>query len=274
MIDLYTGTPRSGKSFHAAQRICLRSRFGEPVLANFPCDLSRYKKANFTFVPNNELTPEYLRKYSQDFFHGKSVKEGAILLVIDEAQLLFNSREWQHRYRQNWLSFFTLHGKLGYDIILISQMDRMIDRQIRGLVEYEYIHRRLANFGWRGFLLRLVTFGADFMSVKVWYPMNEKIDQEVLRLSKKVYSIYDTHLLFDADSTEKLQEVPQTTEISEPQEILSNAPNKAIILLRSFFAKIRELFKKPLRSSSPSGRFLKENVRTENGWLKKGIENG
>ena len=68
--------------------------------------------------------------------------------------------------------------------------------------------------------------------------MNEKIDQEILRLNKKVYSIYDTHLLFDADSTEKLQEVPQTTEFSEPQETLSNVPNKAVILLRSFYLYI------------------------------------
>ena len=233
MIDLYTGTPRSGKSYHAAQRICLRSRFGEPIIANFPCDLSRYKKANFTFVKNTDLTPEYLRKYSQEFFRDKPIKEGAILLVIDEAQLLFNSREWQHRYRQNWLSFFTLHGKLGYDIILISQMDRMIDRQIRGLVEYEYIHRRLGNFGWRGFLLRIVTFGGDFMSVKVWYPMNEKIDQEVLRLSKRVYAIYDTHLLFDSDGNEKVSETSEIAESPEEKAIARRQLNKALILLRS-----------------------------------------
>ena len=204
MIDLYTGTPRSGKSLHAAQRICMRSRFGEPVIANFPCDLSQYKKANFTFISNHKLTPEFLIQYSRNFFGDQPVKEGAILLVIDEAQLLFNAREWQHRGRQNWLQFFTLHGKLGYDIILISQMDRMIDKQLRGLVEYEYVHRRLANFGWRGLLLRLFSLGGQFISVKVWYPMNEKLSQEIFRLSKKVYSIYDTHLLFDANGTEKV----------------------------------------------------------------------
>ena len=110
----------------------------------------------------------------------------------------------KHRGRQNWLQFFTLHGKLGYDIILISQMDRMIDKQLRGLVEYEYVHRRLANFGWRGLLLRLFSLGGQFISVKVWYPMNEKLSQEIFRLSKKVYSIYDTHLLFDANGTEKV----------------------------------------------------------------------
>lgn len=210
----------------------MRSRFGEPVLANFPCDLSRFKKANFTFIPNNQLTPAFLRRYSQEFFGNKPVKEGAILLVIDEAQLLFNSREWQHRGRQNWLQFFTLHGKLGYDIILISQMDRMIDRQLRGLVEYEYVHRRLANFGWRGILLRLVSFGGQFVSVKVWYPMNEKIDQEIFRLSKRVYSIYDTHLLFDAMGTENVSVSTKKEAEASSHEIISVEQPKSSILLR------------------------------------------
>ena len=102
MIKLYSGTPGSGKSLHAARDIIVRSQLGEPIVGNFECDLLRYKRANFTYCPNDELTPEFLREYSRKFFKGRrpSAKdEGSILLVIDECQLLFNSREWQRENR-------------------------------------------------------------------------------------------------------------------------------------------------------------------------------
>ena len=233
MIDLYTGTPRSGKSLHAAERIVMRSRFGEPVIGNFPCKLHRYKKADFTYVPNHQLTPKFLIDYSKNYFKHRPLKEGAILLVIDECQLLFNARAWQQRGREKWLSFFTQHGKLGYDIILITQVDRMIDRQIRGLVEYEYVHRRLNNYGWRGILLRCVSFGAGFIAVKVWYPMNEKVGQELFRARRKYYSIYDTFALFDEKDKGEVAAIGEVVDTSPSQELASKPKNKAVILLRS-----------------------------------------
>lgn len=99
MIRLYSGTPGSGKSLHNAKDVINRSRFGKPVIGNFPCDLSRFPKANYTYVPNYELTPDYLMNYSREYFKGKPIREGRILLVIDECQLMFNSRDWQQKGR-------------------------------------------------------------------------------------------------------------------------------------------------------------------------------
>jgi hypothetical protein len=47
---------------------------------------------------------------------GRRLKEGEILLLIDEAQLMFNSRKWQNISRQGWLSFFSQHRHYGYPI--------------------------------------------------------------------------------------------------------------------------------------------------------------
>lgn len=197
MIRLYSGTPGSGKSLHNAQDIIMRSRFGEPVIANFPCDLSNYKKAKYTYVSNEQLTPDFLVNYSLSFFHGKPVKEGSILLVLDECQLLFNAREWQKVGRDKWLSFFTQHRKLGYDITLIAQFDRMIDRQIRSLIEYEYIHRKVSNFGFLGRILSLIMGGQTFVAVKMWYPLNERISSQFFHCKKRLYKIYDSYATFD-----------------------------------------------------------------------------
>lgn len=202
MIRLYSGTPGSGKSLHNAADIILWCRLGKPVIGNFDCELSRYKKANYTYCPNDKLTPKFLMDYSRKYFKGRrpgAKDENTILLVIDECQLLFNSREWQRENRNQWLEFFTQHRKFGYIITLIAQFDRMIDRQIRSLIEYEFIHRKLSNFGFKGFMLSLAMGGNVFVSVQMWYPLKERIGAEFIRARKKLWSIYDSYALFVTD---------------------------------------------------------------------------
>lgn len=201
MISLYSGTPGSGKSLHCARTITNWSRLGYPVIGNFTVDLSKYKRADFTYCPNDKMTPEFLVNYSRQRFGSKQPKEGSILLVIDECQLLFNAREWQQSGRAQWLSFFTQHRKLGYDIILIAQFDRMVDRQIRSLIEHEYIHRKMSNFGWQGKIMSLFFGGKTFIAVKMWYPLHEKLGSEIFHARKSLYSIYDSYATFDADQT-------------------------------------------------------------------------
>lgn len=69
------------------------------------------------------------------------VKEGAARLYLDEAQLLFNSRNWKENF--GFIEFFTQHRKLGWDVYLIAHDIDMIDKQIRGLIEYEARLRNL-----------------------------------------------------------------------------------------------------------------------------------
>ena len=82
--------------------------------------------------------------------------EDSILLIIDEAQMLFNPRDWNAKDRIEWLKFFQVHRHFGFSIILVSQSDMMLDKQIRALIEYEEIHRKVSNYGIRGYLLMLL----------------------------------------------------------------------------------------------------------------------
>lgn len=135
--------------------------------------------------------------FSRHYFSNHPFREGRLLLVIDECQLMFNAREWDAKGRKEWLSFFTQHRKYGYDVILIAQFDRMIDRQIRSLIEYEQIHRKVSNFGFWGQLFSLCAGGKLFVAVKVWYPMKERVGSEFFRADKKYYSLYDTYKHFE-----------------------------------------------------------------------------
>ncbi len=187
MIWLYSGTPGSGKSYHAALDIKrrLRKKKKNRVIGNFPITITK----NYTYIDNGSFTVKKLYNYAR-LYHQPGV-EGQTLVVIDEAQVIFNSRNWNSsgENRMDWIVFFTQHRKLGFDFILIAQNDRMIDRQIRCLVEYEIAHMKIGNY------FRLIPFTA-FMCVQRWYGQRLKVGHEVIMYRKSVASIYDTFKMF------------------------------------------------------------------------------
>ncbi len=199
MIYLYTGTPGSGKSLHTARNIKFLLFRKKPVICNFPINLKYVKNPKYyNYIETEKLSPEYLKEFSRNYFKDKKVKEGEITLIIDESQMIFNAREWGKNNRAEWNKFMQVHRHFGYDIILVCQFDTMIDKQIRCLVEYEYVHRKVSNFGWKGiFLCALLLTPHLVMQKKVWYPMKEKVSADYFRASKKYYRLYDTFLTFD-----------------------------------------------------------------------------
>lgn len=201
MITLYSGTPGAGKSLHLASRLYhWMQHKSAPIIGNFECNFSSIKKpkGQFLYIDNSQLVPDRLINFSHNYesYVGRRLKEGEILLVIDEAQLLFNSREWVKTDRAEWCAFFTQHRKLGYEVVLVAQFDRMLDRQIRSLIEYEWIHRKVSNFGVAGKFLSAFCGGKLFVAVKVWYPMREKVGSEFFFYRKRFSDIYDTYALF------------------------------------------------------------------------------
>lgn len=202
MIYLYSGTPGSGKSLNTARLLYNRIKWNKPVVANFffNVDIIKSKKKGiFKEFDNLELSPRVLKEFSINYFKDKKFKniEGKILLVIDESQLLFNSRDWNMKGRADWLSFFSQHRKFGYDIILVAQFDKMLDRQIRSLVEYEYIHRKVNNYGFLGKVVSLFVGGNLFCCVKRWYPMRHKVGSEFFTYRKKYSDLYNSYKIFE-----------------------------------------------------------------------------
>lgn len=199
MIYLYSGTPGSGKSLHQASDLYYWLRNGKPAITNFDIEtgiIDTKKEILHYYADNSVLSPEFLIKVGQIYFKNHKFKEGAIRVYIDECQLLFNAREWNTKGRKEWLSFFTQHRKYGYDIYLVAQFDRMIDRQIRSLIEYEVIHRKVKNFGKWGFVFNTLAGGNLFVAVKIWYPMKEKISSEFFKGNKRYFSLYNTYNTF------------------------------------------------------------------------------
>lgn len=203
MIDLYSGTPGSGKSLHVAEKMEVYLHLHKcPVIANFEFKAYVCRPrgwGSFFYKCNADLTPDFLVNFSE--FYRKKRKmdrlpEESILLVIDECQLIFNARSWNDRDRLEWISFFSQHRKLGYNVILVAQYIDMIDKQIRPLIEYEHLHRKVKNIGGFGFFLNLVSGGNLHICNTVYLPSNMPVGHYFFRGDKHLYRLYDSYTRF------------------------------------------------------------------------------
>lgn len=198
MVILYTGTPGSGKSYHATAQVHNCTKKGLNVISNFAVNLPEKQKSRFYFVPTEKITVDYLLKFVEN--HHQYGKERQTLLMIDEASILFNSRDYARKDRSDWVKFFSQHRKLGYDVILITQQDRSLDRQIRGQIEYNYVHRKLTNFGLKGWIIRFLIH-KQFVCVHIWYPIKTRMDCEYFSIKKRIADSYDTFSMFNDKET-------------------------------------------------------------------------
>ena len=223
MIELYSGTPGSGKSLNMAKTILENLRiWKKDVIANTPINMDivtkkgKVKTGKFTYLKNDEMTVEYLINYA--IKNHKPGREGQTILVIDECAMMFNSRDYSTWDRKSWINFFMTHRHYGYDVILISQHDRLIDRQIRAFIEYNVVHRKANNFGLIGGLFTIMRIKL-FVAVKLWYAIKLKCDAKFFIYRKKYSRLYDTMMLFGGDKhgesikkEEKLSEAIENVE--------------------------------------------------------------
>ena len=211
-IYLYSGTPGSGKSLHLAQDIlfyCSRPK-NCLVISNFSVDTDKLKYPDrFIYMDNDDMTAENLVNIGLSrlsMWSNYSELEASIILIIDESQLLFNARSWNEKGRSRWIKFFTQHRKLGYKIILVAQFDQMIDKQIRSLIDVQYIHRKFSDIGLLGLFLKVITRSDIFIAVEMFYPLKLRTGSKIYRAHKRHYSLYDTCNLFQEFDTEVLNE--------------------------------------------------------------------
>lgn len=222
MINLYSGTPGSGKSFHAVALILRFLGKKRYVVANFPMifTVNQKKKGfeeRFFYMPNEMITIESLLEFAIDMGFFDKGKESQCLVVIDEAGGRFNCRDFKNSDRAEWIDFFSQHRKVGYDFVLVAQNDRMLDRQIRGYIESEIKHRKVNNFGPFNFLPI-----PCFVAIEHWYTAKLRVGSEFMFFRKKIAAQYDSMKMFSGFKLskhllEKIEAKKQKKELETPE---------------------------------------------------------
>ena len=201
MIDLYTGTPGSGKSLHMAKDIRDMLNRGGLVIANFAISQeflqSKHCKGKAVYMTDKELT--YPSDVAALICYWVENRKTRILLCLDECQSLFNARTWNITGRTDWVQFFALHRHLSKErcnVILATQDDTSIDKQIRKKIECEYKHYKIKNGSNAMFFFSLLFGGNLFKWRWFWYGQKQHLGSSLYVANKKLFSIYDTHASF------------------------------------------------------------------------------
>lgn len=211
MVNVYTGTPGSGKSLHCANMIIFLLKHGHRVICNFPININVIKKRyrnNFYYLPDSELTPHYLFEFAKGFH--KEMKEDQTYIIIDEAQRLFPI-DRVYVMRRQWEEFFQLHRHYGYSIILVTQNLSYINKGIRIQTEYEVKHRKINNYGIGGLILTLLHITL-FVALTYWQGTREKIYSDFFMYRRKYGKLYNTFANFDTTYYTGGDDVPNQQE--------------------------------------------------------------
>lgn len=171
-IEIFGGNPGSGKSYCTILRLFQHVAGGGIAAVNFILSpdwaMTMARLAHRRARTDDEFCRKWARIYwKRVFYVGDSdtvmqlsaaikkhdfvnrfcspkvakQREGAGLLIVDEAQLYFNSREW--RKNMGFIEFFTQHRKLRWDALVVAHSIDMIDKQIQPLIEYETNFRNI-----------------------------------------------------------------------------------------------------------------------------------
>lgn len=217
MIVLYSGTPGSGKSLDCAKDIYLKLKLGQTVFGNMLIkpEILKNCKGKYIYIDSYLMNPEEFIEYAKRYH--KKGKEAQATIVIDECQQIFNAREWSSPHMKEWNKFFQVHRHYGYNIYLITQYDRLIDRQTRALIEYERVHRKVSNLGIVGWFAGLLFKGGLFVCVEKYYSMHLKTGSYYFRYKKKYGEFYDSYSAFSKENTDRndLKVLLETTDMED-----------------------------------------------------------
>lgn len=173
MLYLYTGVPGAGKTLYAVSNLVKRKDFKDrPIFVDGIKDLD-HDKINYFDIPEGESIQTW----------PKWAPPGAII-VVDECQRIFRPRPSGSKV-PDYVAELETHRHRGLDFILITQHPRLIDVNLRELIEH-HTHLGKTNLGLRR-KMEWTTGGAKDPGSRA--NIREALIS-VYRLDKSVYGLY------------------------------------------------------------------------------------
>jgi len=162
MIEFYEGSLGGGKTYCAVVRILEHFAAGGVVATNITLEwdsvVAYVQRAHGVTLQASQywkLKNEELTNFHRNTPSG--TQDMAVLIVIDEAHLYWNSRAWKDTQdnQSEMLAFLTQSRKFATDLIIITQSIRNVDTQFVRLLQYVW-----RFFDFQRFKLRLPLIGS------------------------------------------------------------------------------------------------------------------
>lgn len=193
MISVYTGFPGSGKSLHAVERIYHNVKSQCYVCSNIMLDAYKdnpyYIYHDFLWWQDVANVQQLAEQHISDKY--------PLLFILDEAQVLFDSRQWSEKGRMPWNIFFSMHRHYKCNFILITQSIDNLDRRIRANVEYRYQHINVKHATRVTHFLFGLFPDFIFLANRFYGSSKECIGSDWIVCRKKYTRLYNT---YDRDS--------------------------------------------------------------------------
>lgn len=199
MIEVFEGRIGGYKTYSAVARMVKYFATGGSVYTNIELKLDAvraYLRQRFRW----ELQPgQYVLLTDEQIgeFH-KHTPSGTpdcpVLVVLDEAHIWFNAREWNKTSRE-LLTFLTQSRKVATDIIFITQSMHNLDKQFMRLVQYVWSFRDLQKWAFKfaGFNIRWPL--PQLCYTQHDYDGKTVIDRGLSWKDKGIYALYNTLVL-------------------------------------------------------------------------------
>lgn len=150
MIIGFAGTPGSGKTYEAVKKIIDNLMTGRVVYTNIEgLDDGECKEMIKAITGLSDLAiVRQLKVLEEDQLEEFWMHiEPGCLVVIDEVQKYFSSRDWQSEKNKIFGYWASTHRHNGFDVVLITQSVERVDTAVRSLFEWTYVFRKINFFG-------------------------------------------------------------------------------------------------------------------------------
>jgi len=204
IIEIFTGNIGSGKSYSAVERIFRHFCEGGHIYTNIRIEKEPTllaAEATGIEIQFDEqyhyLTNEQIADFPRHIAAGTAEKH--VLVVIDEAHLYFNSRDWNKTSR-SITALLSQTRKHRCYIIAVVQHEHNLDSQFRRLAQYIWFFVDLSKIYFPGLQIQMtwlkMTQGICFDA------QNTKIRHKVINFTRRqmIYDMYaSTALLVETD---------------------------------------------------------------------------
>jgi hypothetical protein len=197
MIEIYEGRLGGGKTYSATIRIVDHLRQGGLVATNIEVNwdaIVEFVKRIYRLVLQDDQLIKLQDDQIANFY--KYTPSGTdklpVLVVLDEAHLNFNSRDWNLTSRET-LAFLTQSRKVHTDIIFIAQSALNMDKQFMRLVQYIWRFRDLSKWKIPG--LSIPYPFPHILSCQFDYDGKTMLQRTFQIKNKEVFKLYKTNAI-------------------------------------------------------------------------------